>query len=152
MKTKISIQGDQLLSCLSCTFILFTPVITMVYAMTKDQLKIGKRRALIALIIISTIISAIILFSTFEQYQNGDILGARMLITTWLSVFISLAYIIVIFFKRITRLIESEAILPDTYTELKAAINRDKVSLNWHMLFAMLLCIFIMVAFKKLFI
>ncbi|MCG8056375.1 MAG: hypothetical protein JAY94_11870 [Candidatus Thiodiazotropha endolucinida] len=120
--------------------------------MTKDQLKIGKRRALIALIIISTIISAIILFSTFEQYQNGDILGARMLITTWLSVFISLAYIIVIFFKRITRLIESEAILPDTYTELKAAINRDKVSLNWHMLFAMLLCIFIMVAFKKLFI
>ncbi|MEW7987352.1 MAG: hypothetical protein AB2805_16890 [Candidatus Thiodiazotropha sp.] len=120
--------------------------------MTKDQLKVGKRRALIVLIIISISISALILFSAFVQYQNGDILVARMLITTWLSAFIPLTYIIVIFLKRITRLIESEAIFPDTYAELKSAIIRNKVSLNWHILFATLLCIFIAVVSNEIFI
>lgn len=128
------------------------PLSLALYAMTKDQLKVGKRRALIVLIIISISISALILFSAFVQYQNGDILVARMLITTWLSAFIPLTYIIVIFLKRITRLIESEAIFPDTYAELKSAIIRNKVSLNWHILFATLLCIFIAVVSNEIFI
>ncbi|MFI0416395.1 MAG: hypothetical protein ACH255_19900, partial [Candidatus Thiodiazotropha sp.] len=104
------------------------------------------------LLIISISISALILFSAFVQYQNGDILVARMLITTWLSAFIPLTYIIVIFLKRITRLIESEAIFPDTYAELKSAIIRNKVSLNWHILFATFLCIFIAVVSNEIFI
>jgi len=117
---------------------------------TRTQIKAGKTRVQRVFLVIGIIMSALMFFAMYDMYQKGNIAGGKAFFISWLGTFFVGAYIIILFSKRIERVLTSKDVLPKDAKEYVEALRRGGLKFRWHILLATGCAFIIVLVFTEL--